>query len=249
MKKVTFSLLALAAFPCAAHVERVILEEELAPVEQAVATNAAAIASVERRLDALEMPETCVLWWTTNLQSGGEYYIPTNFPTKRLEVRVNRTGFETCALIVDCSWSPASDVEIDVISYAESAGTNTVRLANGVGGTIYTGNTSGTQTRRWLVSFDVATGLWRVYFFTVDSQVSIASKVVNPAGGASFEPTGPVTVEEWVAAWKARQNGTPALSLSPSPALLSPVASQPEEEPLPLDEPDFDAPQDPETDR
>ena len=110
---------------------------------------------------------------------------------------MNRSGFSGCTIYVDCSWQPDRAVEIALISYADSAGTNAVRLANGKGGTIYAGNIAGTSTRFFRASFDTSTGLWRSYFFNIEAAVGVVGRVINPAGGAVYEPTGPCTVKEW----------------------------------------------------
>ena len=155
--------------------------------------------SVERRVDALEMPETCVLWWTTNLVSGGRVWIPTNFPTRRLEIRAERTGISDCYSYLDATWNPGRNVEIDYYSFASTAGTNIFSLRRGSN----TGSTNivpvtfnSTPSRLVRASYDPVAEEWRLSWWTIDA----GEATIRYAMGAQerHTPTGPSTVEEWL---------------------------------------------------
>ena len=154
-----------------------------------------------------------VLWWRTNLQCGGTYTVPTNFPTHRLEIRADRTGLENHTIKIDGLWDPGRDVEIEVYSFTTAtAGTNTVRLIGPNAGdaeTIYTANFTGTGSRLARARFDDGEGTWRLVWLNVDASYSTLSRDwrVPRAGestGVKRDPTGPCTVEEWLELWRER---------------------------------------------
>lgn len=178
---------------------------------QSTTTN---VASVERRLDALEdlheWPETCVLWWTTNMVNGGSYAIPTNFSTRKLEIRVNRAGLTSCVVHLDTQWDPGRSVEIIVDSFCTSgSGTNTMQFwHNGAylsGGNIET--IGGNSAREWILSFDPAARQWRCKYHGVGYYWM--GEAASIAGVKSSPPNGPSTVEEWEELWLARHSTLP----------------------------------------
>lgn len=169
------------------------------------------VASVERRVSALEVPDTCILWWTTNLATGGRYWVPTNFPTRRLVIRLDRSGLSDCIVYIDSNWDPGRNVEIDILSYASSNGTNTFRIRNGntSGSTnhIFSTSASGTASRMTQADFDVATGEWMLNSWAVNEVADNIGSAIR--GGDKRVPTGPATVEEWLALYEQRKTTTP----------------------------------------
>lgn len=167
-----------------------------------------AVASVERRLESLEVPDTMVLWWTTNLATGGRYWVPTNFPTRRLVIRLDRSNLSDVMLYVDSNWDPGRNVEIDILSYASANGTNTVRVRNGMASGsenhIFSSSATGTNSRMVVLDFDEATGEWMLDSWAVNETAANIGYAMS--GGTKRAPTGPATVEEWEALRQTRMS-------------------------------------------
>lgn len=118
MKKTTASLLAFAVFLCAAHAERVILDEELAPVVQSVGAVEESVGALDARTD-----EYVCTWVASNLVSGVANWIQTNWPARKIWcfVNINAQGDYSIAMP---DWTPAEPRELH-LAIRKQSGTNT----------------------------------------------------------------------------------------------------------------------------
>ena len=172
-----------------------------------IATNAASIASVVRRLDRLEMPETCVLWWSTNLTSGTTNWVPTNFPTRKLEIRIDRSGLTNVYTHVNGAFDYGREVEITIVTFASSGdGHGVIRVVGKQSNSM--GNIAGVNTRIYTFQFDPATKAMRTMCMTPSVAGDKLATVAFADGQSNGIPTGPCTVEEWLALWQERNGQT-----------------------------------------
>lgn len=141
------------------------------------------------------------LWWTTNLVSDGIYDVPTNFPTRELEIRINRTGITNVFLYLDASWNPGREVDIHIVTYASSTGDITFRITNG-DDTSYPGNATGTNTREWIAEYDSVAKQWNARQLTIASSASATMSAIGHTGSRTSTPR-PETVEEWLELYQA----------------------------------------------
>lgn len=197
---------------------------------------AAAIAPVEERVGELEAlherPETCYLYWppeyvSTNGGADGTNYvnIPTNFPTRRLNLTVCDAGLSNCFVNVPL-WVPDSPKEI-VLRFERTSVAPTNRNAKiFINGLSFNSSTIYSNYRFCRINYDPDCGAWRSDVFQLS-----ARGYFYPDGIRTVYPTNfPATVEEWVAV----QDGSPSQTLSISPSLspslspLSPAVLQPE---------------------
>ncbi len=141
------------------------------------------------------MPETCVLWWTTNLTAQAPTAtIPTNFPTKKLEVLIDRSGYTGGFVYFNTTWNPGREVEVNAVSWTSESSILNFRVVTGAS-TNNLGSITGTNTRGFTFCFDPVEELWRVHFI---AYASAAIATAYSPDGESTTPTGPVTVEEWL---------------------------------------------------
>lgn len=86
------------------------------------------VASVERRVSTLEMPDTCFLFWTesyvhANVSGAGNFIdVPTNFPTKNLYLVVDDNDISPLGIKID-TWDPGRDVTIEIVPVRTTEGT------------------------------------------------------------------------------------------------------------------------------
>ncbi len=141
------------------------------------------------------MPETCVLWWTTNLTSSADRpHIPTNFPTKKLEVRIDRSNCGGAIALFDYSWNPGREIEIRLATWSAESSSLAFRMVNGTNSTTV-GTITGTNAREVLFKFDPVSNQWRACISSLTA--SVDGSAFTP-DGERLAPTGPVTVEEWL---------------------------------------------------
>jgi len=156
------------------------------------------VASLEGRVKRLEMPETCVLWWTTNLTSSADRpLIPTNFPTRKLEVRIDRGNCNGAVALFDCNWNPGREVEVRLVTWTATNSALAFRLLYGTNIVNVTTITA-TNTRELLINFDPVSKAWRTSLNALSSAADTMS-IALTSDGQRLTPTGPVTVEEWLA--------------------------------------------------
>lgn len=136
------------------------------------------------------------LWWTTNLLSNGVYYVPTNIPTRELELRINRSSVTNAFIYLDASWNPGREVDIHIVTYASSAGDITFRIING-DDTIYPGNATGVNTREWIAEYDSVAKQWSARQINLASSASATMSAIGHTGNRTSTPR-PVSVEEWL---------------------------------------------------
>ncbi len=158
------------------------------------------LGSVERRLEVLERTDTCLLWWTTNLTSETTYWVPTNFPTRRLEIRADRGGLTNLIIAVNGAYDYGRDVEIEICFCASSAGHGIVRcMGRSSSSYVSMGNVTGTTTRYFTFRYDHATKSMRSLGVSPAITSANMLTVTFADGGATSTPTGPCSVEEWLA--------------------------------------------------
>jgi len=150
------------------------------------------------------MPETCVLWWTTNLTSDTTFWVPTNFPTRHLEIRAERTGLTNVIICVNGGYDYGREVEIDVCFISDQNGHGIVRLYGSGGGYLSMGNVSGNNSRYYTFSFDPASKAMRAMGVSSAIAAPNLSTATFCGGLPNAKPTGPCTVEEWIALWEAQ---------------------------------------------
>lgn len=162
-----------------------------------------AVASVERRVEALEYPETCNLYWPpeyiTNHWYGRNIVdIPTNFPTRKLNLIVCDAGITNLGINLP-PWNPGRDVEISVIATRTSAApTNRftiVRINNNTQSSAASYQVY-SHYRMGVITYDSLTQSWstrtitlaaRPYWWSIDGL------------GVEYPINYPATVEEWEA--------------------------------------------------
>ncbi len=195
------------------------------------------VDAVEDRVEVLEgyheLPETMVLWWTTNLASGTTNWVPTDFPTRKLEIRLDRGGLTNVFLHIDGAHDYGREVEISILTYASADGHNVVRV---VGSSIISmGNLAGTNPRLYTFAFDPISKTMRSMCVTPTISATPLSTAAHADGAANDTPTGPATVEEWLALRE-----TPSALTSSSPSLLSLQSHRPSLFPTIAMDADFD---------
>ena len=153
--------------------------------------------SLERRVSVLEMPETCVLWWTTNLMSGTTNWVPTNFPTRKLEIRVDRSGLTNVYVHVNAAFDYGREVEISIVTFASSGdGHGVVRVIGKTANSM--GNITGSGVRTYTFNYDPVTKTMRTMCVTPSVAGDKLATVSYADGTANGIPNGPCTVEEWL---------------------------------------------------
>lgn len=172
-------------------------------------------------------PDECRLYWPTNVVGKkGRYAVPTNFPTRRLNLWVNDTIATNVTIVIPTAWSPDREVEISVYPRATSAATARNTRIEDANGYVLSTITSSTTYNRYVFRWDPSSGTW-------DSEVY--ANVLTPCvfvpgtGRLTYPPTNlwPTTVETWIE-WQ--EQGAPALrgnALLSAPSLsLSPLSGQ-----------------------
>jgi hypothetical protein len=158
-----------------------------------------AVASLERRIGALEYPETCTLVWSTNYMTNSDatYYVPTNFPTKKLMLYLCDELVTNVNVDVPRFWTPPRDVEIDLIPVrpVNSTSPRSLNIKCAGGGVATFQNNSAFRFFRFIYNHDMEA--WSMCSFTLPVMPRFIS-----ASGEFAQPTplgGPSTVEEWMA--------------------------------------------------
>lgn len=165
------------------------------------------VASVERRVERLEYPDWCTLYWGTNVLNGNNLTleIPTNFPTKNLRIYIIDTYASAVDLVVQTNWIPRGDCMIEIYATSASAQTNRdIRLK--IAGTQIERLTSQTARRRWVLCYDSTLGYWHAR----QEGFGFYNYIYPPSGyqAWTFPPTAPKTVEEWLS-MQSRQGASP----------------------------------------
>ena len=147
------------------------------------------------------MPETCCLYWSNDYvtnnwtASNNSIWVPTNFPTRRLNLVVNDLGLTNLLIRVDTRWAPSSEKEIDITvlrTSAEPTNRNT-RITARDGALIVTYNTPN-QYRAVNLSWDPIVGLyWQSLASTLAGRPFFLQSQY-----ANFPDDWPSTVEEWI---------------------------------------------------
>jgi len=156
-----------------------------------------AVASVERRVEALEYPETCTIWWSdSNIKSGtgaSDYnWIPTNFPTRKLRLYIYVTNGVHVFSIPD-DFAPDLGKTVTVVHLYTGPCTNYLRFGSAL---IHnTAVSSGTSIRAYEFVWDPCAKAW-----TLDSRAEqVPPYTLTTSGRYDSPPPGvPSTVEEWL---------------------------------------------------
>lgn len=190
-----------------------------AAADQAAEISATVEAQLAR-VDALEAelhdwPETCRLYWpddyVTNHWDAGTstIEIPTNFPTRRLELVVSDVGITNLTVNLPF-WHPGRDTEIMVvITRTSSAPTNrysAVRInMSSTSANLYTAYSNYCSVS---LVYDAVLETWCSYPATLPVRAYWWGK--NGAR-VNFPTDWPATVEEWVAEWEAKRAAAQSL--------------------------------------
>lgn len=157
------------------------------------------VASVERRLERLEYPETCALYWdpdfvTSNWDADSSViYVPTDFPTKRLDLVVCDNGISNLYVRLP-GWQPARDVEV-VICVLRDTG-DSVGRASRVQylNQLLINHTAANNYRLLICDYDSFAKTWSFYPQTLASR-----PYYGTTSRKDFPSNRPATVEEWLA--------------------------------------------------
>jgi len=150
------------------------------------------VASLERRVEALERMDTCILWWTEeNMKAGTTTnlynVIPTNFPTQKLAIlMVSSNNLHTVSL--PTNFVPDRHLSVQIRTRIVSASTNYIRY-----GTEIVQSTS--ASRNYIFDWDPALSAWAV----LESSAVNAPRDGLWPGGYGVPENAPATVEEWLA--------------------------------------------------
>lgn len=142
MKKILVALVALGFAVCGSYAEdRVVLSEELAPIQESV-------TSVERRTSVLEAQtdEYWCTWAATKLADGVENWIPTNWPARKVWccLYINRWGDFTISMP---NWAPPEPCELHLL-IRKQGGTNSVLTVKGPDGTTIASSAAASASSR-----------------------------------------------------------------------------------------------------
>lgn len=209
-----------------------------------IATNAAAIGALDGRVAALEYPDECRLFWSrTWLQSNSTNTVPTNYPTKNLEIFVTDAVATNVVIDIPSGWEPPHNTRIDIFATAASSQTNR-SIGFTIGGTLVERVTTQGTRRHWQAQWETVSRRWhtRAYAF------GFYNYVYTSTGGQEWDyfSGAPATVDEWEAIRTARQSGdgeqvsymSSVLSPSLSPVVLPSLT--PELSPLVFEEQVFE---------
>lgn len=191
---------------------------------------AAAVDPVERRVERLEYPETCRLYWPSSYilsnwdSTTMTIPIPTNFPTRRLCLFVCDDGITNLTIALDTTWSPSEEKIVEVTVARNDGITNRFTKVHGCG--VHGGTMPNSSSyRMFKFEWDPISGVsWTMHNF------SLAAKQYWYGSARSNVVSGwPDTVTEWEQRYSAVLAGAtvnPAvqpLSFSPSqsPSLLA----------------------------
>ena len=149
----------------------------------------------------LEYPATCCLYWpasyvTSNWDSDTHVIsIPTNFPTKRLELVIDDSGIPELNVNMLASWHPSSATEIVVtVKRVDTSMTNRntrIRSGNYAVSNPYNSNS---QSFKSFLRWDGG-GYWNSYSI----QLNYSDRFFTMTGTSFSVPANwPATVEEWM---------------------------------------------------
>lgn len=203
MKKILVALVALGFAVCGSYAEdRVVLSEELAPIRESV-------TSVERRIERLEYPETCRLFWSSSYitnhwdEETQTIEIPTNFPTRNLFILASDDDITNLVVHLDATWKPAREVTVSIVvkrTTTTGARNTDVKVGNGL---VLPTFTSGAQYRLATAIFDPLLGIhgWFSQSYTMPNPDYVFS---TTSGARSSVPASwPATVDEWLELYQA----------------------------------------------
>lgn len=157
------------------------------------------VASVAGRVAALEYPETCALYWdpdfvTSNWNAESSViYVPTDFPTKRLDLVVCDNGISNLYVRLP-GWQPDRDVEV-VICVLRDTG-DSVGRASRVQylNQLLINHTAANNYRLLICDYDSFAKTWSFYPQTLASR-----PYYGTTSRKDFPSNRPATVEEWLA--------------------------------------------------
>ena len=228
------------------------LQADVAANAGNIATNAVAVASVERRTGELEekVDEYWCRWTTSSLSPTNTNWIPLfeDWPARNIWCCIypgTSAGFSTNVVIaIPSNFTANVDCSLHII-LGRRSNSSVVSLVTASGATVLntTGSTAAYREWRLIWRADISCWVTVPYMFNGND---IPSYVKGDSTGYMWNLT---SLPEDGTFAPVTEPAATLLSFSPapSPSFLSPAALQPEEEPL--DEPAFDALQDPETDR
>ena len=220
---------------------------EVAAVASAVATNAGNIATntesiglLDGRVSTLEgyheWPETCWLYWsndfvTNHMDTNCVLFVPTNFPTRKLDVSVSDQTITNLYIRIPADFRPARDVEITISVICDSNDSSTRNTTIGFDGVpSFLNIQARSQYRVASFCYESHYGIWIERSYT--SPVRQYSRKDGSNLRLFFPDSLSATVEEWI----EDMTNPPAQSLYMSPAVspgltpFSPEVLQPKEE-------------------
>jgi hypothetical protein len=164
-----------------------------------------AVASVERRVSTLEMPETCVLFWPesyvhSNVTGEANFIdIPTNFPTKKMYLVVDDNDISPLGIKMD-TWDPGRDVTIEIVPVRTTEGTTTRATYVRYNGLQAGAVTATNQYRIIRLQYDNIVRAWN----TEQTAAQTRRYFFDAEGNRTQLPpeSVPATVEEWLARYQ-----------------------------------------------
>lgn len=215
----------------------------LAALAAETSARSAADSALDGRVGALEnrAEEYWCQWNTDSLAPiPATNYIPTNWPARKVLCFLpnsTTTGYR----IALPNWEPDEDCELRLGLWKAVTNNFQSILVDAGGGQVSVVSGNGAQGRECIFRYKFGIG----WVFTSHSYTGVPYHIRN--GIRRNIPNASLPDDETFAPVTEPAASLLSFSPAPSPSFLSPAALQPEE--YPLDEPDFDDPQDPETDR